>query len=136
MRVYVATTPEQIRELLQAAVIFEDYLTPDQFEFDGGVDEVVADLLDDRLAAGIEPDAGGGERRPIARRHAEHADIEIARAFEHRQRCPDVVMLQTLHWHVVSPAPLARPAYGAFRVPGSRSVPVIAGRCGANMHSL
>lgn len=37
MRVYVATTPEQIKELLGSTVIFEDYLTPDQFDFDSEV---------------------------------------------------------------------------------------------------
>ena len=51
MRVYVATTPEQIAELLQAAVTFEDYLTPDQFEFDGGVDEEEREHLVSLLAA-------------------------------------------------------------------------------------
>jgi hypothetical protein len=51
MRVYVATTPEQIAELLQAAVTFEDYLTPEQFEFDGGVDEEEREHLVSLLAA-------------------------------------------------------------------------------------
>ena len=51
MRVYVASTPEQIRELLQATVTFEEYLTPYQFEFDGGVDEEEREHLVSLLAA-------------------------------------------------------------------------------------
>ena len=51
MRVYVATTPEQINELLKVAVTFEDYLTPEQFEFDSGVDEEEREHLVSLLAA-------------------------------------------------------------------------------------
>ena len=51
MRVYVATTPEAIKELLHATVTFEDYLTPEQFEFDAGVDEEEREHLVSLLAA-------------------------------------------------------------------------------------
>ena len=39
MRVYVATTPDEIRRLIAGEVTFEEYLTPEQFEFDSKVDE-------------------------------------------------------------------------------------------------
>lgn len=51
MRVYVATTPEQIKELLQASVTFEEYLTPDQFDFDSGVGDEEREHLISLLAA-------------------------------------------------------------------------------------
>ena len=51
MRVYVATTPEAIKELMHATVTFEDYLTPEQFEFDAGVDEEEREHLVSLLAA-------------------------------------------------------------------------------------
>ncbi len=51
MRVYVATTPEEIKKLLVEATKFEDYLTPEQFEFDAGVDEEEREHLISLLAA-------------------------------------------------------------------------------------
>jgi hypothetical protein len=51
MRVYVATTPELIKQLLAGDVTFEDYLTPEQFEFDAGVDEEEREHLVSLLAA-------------------------------------------------------------------------------------
>ena len=51
MRVYVATTPEAIKELLGGSATFEDYLTPEQFEFDAGVDEEEREHLVSLLAA-------------------------------------------------------------------------------------
>ena len=51
MRVYVATTPEVINNLLAEATTFEDYLTPEQFEFDAGVDEEEREHLISLLAA-------------------------------------------------------------------------------------
>ena len=51
MRVYVATTPELINSLLTQAVTFDEYLTPEQFEFDSGVDEEEREHLISQLAA-------------------------------------------------------------------------------------
>lgn len=51
MRVYVATTPDQIKALLAGSVTFDDYLTPEQFEFDAGVDEEEREHLISLLAA-------------------------------------------------------------------------------------
>ncbi len=51
MRVYVATTPELINTLLTQAVTFDEYLTPEQFEFDAGVDEEEREHLVSQLAA-------------------------------------------------------------------------------------
>ena len=51
MRVYVATTPTQIKQLLDASVTFEDYLTPAQFQFDMEVGEEEREHLVSLLAA-------------------------------------------------------------------------------------
>ena len=51
MRVYVATTPEVIKELLAGSATFDEYLTPEQFEFDAGVDEEEREHLVSLLAA-------------------------------------------------------------------------------------
>jgi hypothetical protein len=51
MRVYVATTPDGIKELLTGSATFEDYLTPAQFEFDANVDEEEQEHLISLLAA-------------------------------------------------------------------------------------
>ena len=51
MRVYVATTPELINSLLTQAVTFDEYLTPEQFEFDSGVNEEEREHLISQLAA-------------------------------------------------------------------------------------
>lgn len=51
MRVYVATTPELINTLLTQAVTFDEYLTPEQFEFDAGIDEEEREHLVSQLAA-------------------------------------------------------------------------------------
>lgn len=51
MRVYVATTAAAVKQLLSAPVTFEEYLTPDQFEFDAGVGEEEQEHLISLLAA-------------------------------------------------------------------------------------
>jgi hypothetical protein len=51
MRAYVAATPEIIENLLSGPVTFEDYLTPEQFQFDSGVDEEEQEHLISLLAA-------------------------------------------------------------------------------------
>jgi hypothetical protein len=51
MRVYVATTPEAIKALLAGPATFDEYLTPEQFEFDSGVDEEEREHLISLLAA-------------------------------------------------------------------------------------
>jgi hypothetical protein len=51
MRVYVATTPDEIKQLVAGEVTFEEYLTPEQFEFDSGVDEEEREHLISLLAA-------------------------------------------------------------------------------------
>ena len=51
MRVYVATTPAQIKQLLDVSVTFEDYLTPAQFQFDMEVGEEEREHLVSLLAA-------------------------------------------------------------------------------------
>lgn len=51
MRVYVATTPELISNLLSGSATFDEYLTPEQFEFDSGVDEEEREHLISVLAA-------------------------------------------------------------------------------------
>jgi hypothetical protein len=51
MRVYVATTPEAIKALLVGPATFDEYLTPEQFEFDSGVDEEEREHLISLLAA-------------------------------------------------------------------------------------
>lgn len=39
MRVYIATTPDEIKKLILGNVTFDEYLTPEQFIFDSDVDE-------------------------------------------------------------------------------------------------
>lgn len=51
MRVYVATTPLIIRELLQTNVTFDEYLAPEQFEFDAQVGDEEREHLISLLAA-------------------------------------------------------------------------------------
>ena len=51
MRVYVATTPDEIRKLIAGEVTIEEYLTPEQFEFDSKVDEEEREHLISLLAA-------------------------------------------------------------------------------------
>jgi hypothetical protein len=51
MRVYVATTPDQIKSLILGPVTFDDYLTPEQFEFDAEVEEEEREHLISLLAA-------------------------------------------------------------------------------------
>lgn len=51
MRVYVATTPQKIKELLSKSVSFDEYLTPQQFEFDVQVGEEEQEHLVSQLAA-------------------------------------------------------------------------------------
>jgi hypothetical protein len=51
MRVYVATTPEAIKQLLSGSATFEEYLTPGQFDFDSGVSEEEQEHLISLLAA-------------------------------------------------------------------------------------
>ena len=52
MRVYVATTLENLKSLIaDGGSTFEEYLTPEQFEFDSGVDEEEREHLISLLAA-------------------------------------------------------------------------------------
>ena len=51
MRVYVATTPQKIKELLSKSLSFDEYLTPQQFEFDSQVGEEEQEHLVSQLAA-------------------------------------------------------------------------------------
>lgn len=51
MRVYVATTPEEVKKLLGGSARFEEYLTPAQFDFDADVDEEAQEHLISLLAA-------------------------------------------------------------------------------------
>ncbi|MFM8620731.1 MAG: hypothetical protein ACKOCL_01755 [Candidatus Nanopelagicaceae bacterium] len=51
MRVYVAATPEVVISLLSGEVTFDEYLAPDQFEFDQSVDEEEREHLVSLLAA-------------------------------------------------------------------------------------
>jgi hypothetical protein len=51
MRVYVATTPEAVKELLVGSATFDEYLTPEQFEFDAEVVEEEREHLISLLAA-------------------------------------------------------------------------------------
>lgn len=51
MRVYVATTPDEIKKLIAGEVTFDEYLTPAQFKFDSGVDEEEQEHLISLLAA-------------------------------------------------------------------------------------
>lgn len=51
MRVYVATKPEQIKELLGSRVTFDEYLAPEQFHFDEIVGEEERENLVSLLAA-------------------------------------------------------------------------------------
>ena len=51
MRVYVATTPEALKELLDGSATFEEYLTPGQFNFDEEIDEEAQEHLISLLAA-------------------------------------------------------------------------------------
>jgi hypothetical protein len=50
MRVYVATTPEAVKELLVGSATFDEYLTPEQFEFDAEVVEEEREHLISLLA--------------------------------------------------------------------------------------
>lgn len=51
MRVYIAATPQQLQALLSAPIAIADYLTPEQFEFDGAVDVEEQEHLISLLAA-------------------------------------------------------------------------------------
>ena len=51
MRVYVATSLDQVKQLLVAPIEIVDYLTPDQFEFDASVDDEAREHLISLLAA-------------------------------------------------------------------------------------
>ena len=51
MRVYVATTPDEVKELLAGSATFDEYLAPAQFDFDAGVDEEAQEHLISLLAA-------------------------------------------------------------------------------------
>ena len=52
MRVYLATTAKKIKQLIESnSADFEDYLTPEQFEFDAEVDEEAQEHLISLLAA-------------------------------------------------------------------------------------
>ena len=52
MRVYVATTASNIKQLIdRGSAIFEEYLTPAQFEFDAEVGEEEREHLVSQLAA-------------------------------------------------------------------------------------
>jgi hypothetical protein len=61
MRVYVAATPEAVKSLLSGEVTFDEYLTPDQFEFDQGVDEEEREHLVSLLAADDALELTGGK---------------------------------------------------------------------------
>lgn len=61
MRVYVAATPEAVKRLLSSEVTFEEYLTPDQFEFDPGVGEEEREHLVSLLAADDALELNGGK---------------------------------------------------------------------------
>lgn len=51
MRVYVAASPSQVKELLTSEILFSEYLTPAQFEFDSSIDEEAREHLISLLAA-------------------------------------------------------------------------------------
>jgi len=62
MRVYLATTAAKIKELVDAKnADFEEYLTPEQFEFDSGVDEEAQEHLISLLAAEDSLELNGGK---------------------------------------------------------------------------
>lgn len=61
MRVYVAARPEAVKRLLSDEVTFEEYLAPDQFEFDQGVDEEEREHLISLLAADDALELTGGK---------------------------------------------------------------------------
>lgn len=61
MRVYVAARPEAVKRLLSSEVTFEEYLAPDQFEFDQGVDEEEREHLISLLAADDALELTGGK---------------------------------------------------------------------------
>lgn len=51
MRVYVAVSIDQLRQILTAPIAIDDYLTPAQFEFDAQVDQEQQEHLISLLAA-------------------------------------------------------------------------------------
>lgn len=61
MRVYVAATPEAVKRLLTSEVTFEEFLTPDQFEFDAGVGDEEREHLVSLLAADDALEINGGK---------------------------------------------------------------------------
>ena len=61
MRVYVAATPEAVKRLLSGAVTFDEYLAPEQFDFDQGVDEEEREHLVSLLAADDALELTGGK---------------------------------------------------------------------------
>lgn len=61
MRVYVATTPKALKELLAGSATFDEYLTPEQFEFDAGVDQEEREHLVSLLAADDSLDLNQGK---------------------------------------------------------------------------
>ena len=61
MRVYVAATPKDVKALLSADVTFEDYLAPDQFEFEQSVDDEEREHLVSLLAADDALELNGGK---------------------------------------------------------------------------
>lgn len=60
MRVYVAVTPEQLSALLAAPIAIDEYLTPEQFEFDSQVDDEEREHLVSLLAADDARELNGG----------------------------------------------------------------------------
>ena len=51
MRVYIAATPKQVSSLLVAPIEINEYLTPEQFNFDSGIDPEEQEHLISQLAA-------------------------------------------------------------------------------------
>lgn len=61
MRVYVAVTEAQLREILINGISIDEYLTPAQFEFDSQVDEEEREHLVSLLAAEDSLELNGGK---------------------------------------------------------------------------
>ena len=61
MRVYIAATPKQIQALLTSSISIDDYLSPEQFEFDNAIDMEEREHLISLLAAEDALSLNGGK---------------------------------------------------------------------------
>jgi len=76
VRVYIAATPQQVNSLLAAPIQIDEYLTPEQFNFDNSVDPEEQEHLISLLAAEDALELNGGRFGLVIAADLDDAQLE------------------------------------------------------------